>query len=285
MKKRGKICLVALLALALLLSLTGCGGPETPEKVMEKAEENLEKIDSMSFEIGMTMGLSAMGESLDMAITMDGAATKDPEIAYTNLSLDMGTLGSMEMEMYMETEGDTVTTYTGSDGSWTKETGSADEMDLGNDASENMAAYLSLASTMTENGVETIDGVEATRYDGAITEENLQDAIDSLGIMGELGSELGLDAEAVAEAEESLSGIGDIPVSIWIDKEKMLPLRYEMDMTAVMQQIVENAMEGALDTAESGSLISVSEMRVTIALGDFDSVGEIVIPEEAKNAA
>lgn len=70
MKKRGKICLVALLALALLLSLTGCGGPETPEKVMEKAEENLEKIDSMSFEIGMTMGLSAMGESLDMAITM-----------------------------------------------------------------------------------------------------------------------------------------------------------------------------------------------------------------------
>lgn len=100
--------------------------------------------------------------------------------------------------MYMETEGDTVTTYTGSDGSWTKETGSADEMDLGNDASENMAAYLSLASTMTENGVETIDGVEATRYDGAITEENLQDAIDSLGIMGELGSELGLDAEAVA---------------------------------------------------------------------------------------
>lgn len=62
----------------------------------------------------------------------------------------------------------------------------------------------------------------------------------------------------------------------------MLPLRYEMDMTAVMQQIVENAMEGALDTAESGSLISVSEMRVTIALGDFDSVGEIVIPEEAK---
>lgn len=35
-----------------------------------------------------------------------------------------------------------------------------------------------------------------------------------------------------------LTDLGDLPISVWVEKESNLPVKYEMDMTAIMQSIM-----------------------------------------------
>lgn len=280
MKNTVKRLLAGLLALALVLGLCACGGPKTPEEVMAKAGENLAKAKSLRFGMQMEMNMSSFNEAVDMTISMDGETTTEPVVVHADMTIDLGALGAMEMELYAEQSDTTVTSYISALGQWMKEETPLDEENAALDAKGDMGSSLALASGLEEVGTETVDGVEAARYDGVITKEHLQEVLKNTGVLDDLGDAMDLK-KSLEDAAEDTAGLGDIPISIWIDKEAMLPVKYEMDMTEMMQKLMAQTGEG---TESLGDLLTINKVRVSMTVSDLDGVGEIVIPDEARNA-
>lgn len=287
MKYSAKKLLAVLLALALVLGLCACGGPKTPAKtpaeVMAKAGENLAKAGSMTFDMAMEISMSAGGETVDMTMTMNGETTTEPVAVHAGMDIDMGALGAMAVELYAEQDDSTVTTYIGMDlgGSmtWMKEETALDEATAALDAKGDMGSSLALAANLKEAGTETVGGVEATRYDGVITKENLQQMLENNGMLDELGDTLDLK-KSLEDAAENTEALSDVPISIWIDREAMLPVKYEMDMTEMMQKLMTQ-----ISMAASMEYPAVSRMKLSMTIGGIDTVDAITIPDEARNAA
>ena len=277
--KKAMAGLLALtLALTLALGLCACGGPRTPAEVMAQAGENLAKARSMTFDMTMEMSMSAGDETVDMTMRMTGETTTEPAVVHAGMDIDLGALGSMAMEMYAEQSETTVTTYISALGQWMKEETALDEASAVLDAKGDMGSSLALAANLEEAGTETVGGVEATRYDGVITGENLRKVLESNGMLGEFGDILGL-GDSMEDGLGDTAELGDIPISIWIDREAMLPVRYEMDMTEMMQKLLAQVWE-----AVSMEYPAVSRMKISMTIGGIDTVEAIVIPDEARNA-
>lgn len=278
MRHHVKKAMACLLGLTLVLSLCACGSPRTSAEVMKRAGENLAKVKSMTFDMTLEMSMSAGGETVDMVVGMEGETTTEPVVVHADMAIDLGALGAMEMELYAEQNDDTVTTYISALGQWRKEEAPLDEENAALDAKGDMGSSLAYASGLEEIGVETVGGVEAARYDGVITKEHLQEVLKNTGVLDDLGDAMDLK-KSLEDAAENTAGLGDIPISIWIDKEAMLPVRYEMDMTEMMQKLMDQ-----VSTAVSMEYPTVSRVKVSMTIGGIDAVDAITIPDEAKNA-
>ena len=278
MRHHVKKAMACLLGMTLVLSLCACGSPRTSAEVMKRAGENLAKVKSMTFDMTLEMSMSAGGETVDMVVGMEGETTTEPVVVHADMAIDLGALGAMEMELYAEQNDDTVTTYISALGQWRKEEAPLDEENAVLDAKGDMGSSLAYASGLEEIGVETVGGVEAARYDGVITKEHLQEVLKNTGVLDDLGDAMDLK-KSLEDAAENTAGLGDIPISIWIDKEAMLPVRYEMDMTEMMQKLMDQ-----VSTAVSMEYPTVSRVKVSMTIGGIDAVDAITIPDEAKNA-
>ena len=60
-------------------------------------------------------------------------------------------------------------------------------------------------------------------------------------------------------------------------------LKYEMNLTEVMQKIMDKAMEAA-DSTDASSAVKVEKTSISMVCSQFNAVKEITIPEEAKSA-
>ena len=278
MRHHVKKAMACLLGMTLVLSLCACGSPRTSAEVMKRAGENLAKVKSMTFDMTLEMSMGAGGETVDMVVGMEGETTTEPVVVHADMAIDLGALGAMEMELYAEQNDDTVTTYISALGQWRKEEAPLDEENAVLDAKGDMGSSLAYASGLEEIGVETVGGVEAARYDGVITKEHLQEVLKNTGVLDDLGDAMDLK-KSLEDAAENTAGLGDIPISIWIDKEAMLPVRYEMDMTEMMQKLMDQ-----VSTALSMEYPTVSRVKVSMTIGSIDAVDAITIPDEAKNA-
>ena len=106
----------------------------------------------------------------------------------------------------------------------------------------------------------------------------MQDVILESGALNSLSS-LGISED---QMKEMLSGLGDIPVTLWISETDLYPVRYDMDMTSVMDGLMKAVLESMGDQAE-GLTMSVPEMTITMTCSNFNSATDFTIPDEAKN--
>ena len=103
----------------------------------------------------------------------------------------------------------------------------------------------------------------------------------SSGALDSMGGSLGLSG---SELESMLSGLGDITVSLWISQEDLFPIRYEMDMTGIMDALVQNIMESA-GGAEAGLAMRIPKMVIVLTCSNINSATEFTIPDEARSAS
>ena len=266
------------LALALALGLGGCGedsAPATPEEVLAKAQQTMDGVKSLGYDMTMEMSMGMAGQSLEMSTVTTADTILSPLTMKAEMAVDMGDLGSTNMTMYVKEENGSYLTATGipdADGTVTWETASMDSLSQleSLDGKASMDLYLTSASGFAEGATETVEGVEATRYDGVISGENLEEVLEASGVLSQMEG-LGL-----GDVTTMFSGLGDLPVSIWVAKETYYPIKYEMDMAEMMQSILENALkqEMGMDVG-----LTLDKMSVSMVLRDFDQVGEIEIPD------
>ena len=114
--------------------------------------------------------------------------------------------------------------------------------------------------------------------------------MESSGIFDSLGESFPVEMTDILDEFS-----GTIPVSLWLDDRSGMLVRYDMDMTEVFASVwdkliaeILNEAGGELgdigDLAELGITFELNKLTMSATLSEFDAIGEIVLPENAKAA-
>lgn len=284
--KKGIAVLLAALMLASVW-LVGCG-ERSPEELWAAAKENIVTTKSTRLHMTMDMAFDLQGETTSMTMKMDEACTQDPLSAEVNMTMDMGGLGKMDTTMYLVQEGKEYVSYTkvsggilgNEDVGWNQSTIDVTDLKQYN-AMDNAKLYLDVLNSFQSAGKEAIGSYNTIRYDGKVTGQDISKMLDTLG--DNVSSMLSTsDASTMADLFSQLDGI---PMSVWIDQKTALPVRYEMDLSGMVNQLM-RTMINALSSLSSEAVdFQVSKARVTVECSDYNAVAPITVPQEVLDAA
>lgn len=279
-----KVWLSLMLALVLLV-LTGCGKPETPEEIWaayQKAAAGIQctRMD-MTMDMGMTMELPALGSwhKVRMDIQMVGTTTTtvDPFASQMDMTMDMRVsapdLGldentTMDTTSYSVMEDGEMVSYTQTMGTWVRAATGVNPEDLVKYADDIMDA-----ANLTFQKDETVtdwEGTPAICLTTTVTGDAVQSMLNTAmqGMEENMAGELeGLDFSAMT-----------CPTRIYLDAETYLPLAQEMEIQGMGE--VMGAVLG-----EAGVKLDMDTCTAVIRYRSFDPQEPIVLPEGAKENA
>lgn len=276
MKKSNRIA--ALIAAAILsLGLTACGGGDVNgQDPLAAAQANMSAASSMDASMTMCMEMEVAGESFKTVTSMDMTMFAEPMRMKVEATTEAAGQ-SVAISIYAEeAEEGSYTMYMSDGANWYSTTADPEDLDQ-YEVNQNMSAYIKSASSFKQEGTETVDGVSAYKYTGVITGENMKDVMLESGALDSL-STLGVDD---SQLEDMLSDLGDIPVTLWISEEELYPVRYDMDMTAIMDGLMQSVVESLGEQAE-GLTMSIPEMTLTMTCSHFNNATPFSIPDEAR---
>ena len=107
-------------------------------------------------------------------------------------------------------------------------------------------------------------------------EQTIRDAGTLDALTQSLGGEL---------PEDMFRDLDAIEVTVGIEEESSRVRYYEMDMSAVMQTLMERAMEKLVSNMGAGGMevsVTVEQTRIRVEMSHFDELVSIQIPEGAK---
>lgn len=305
-----------ILILAVMLTVTACGGKDTstsaeskeeqteenavssegeeeaeeeaeeadaPEQVdaLTAAMENMSSVTNMEGQMVMEMDaeIAADGQSQSIAfvITMDMTVFDDPMKLKVEANADMGVEGSVQQTIYGEvTEDGTATIYMYDGEEWYSQVVGVADM-MQYDAGSSMISLIDNESIYKLEGMEKVNGASAFKYSCVMSGEEAKQQILSTGTLDSLAS-LGLDLN---QLENLWEDVGELTEYVWIDKASLYPVKCEMDMTRIMDALVSNMVASLGEQAE-GLEMSVSKMKISMTCSNFNNAADFTIPEEAK---
>ncbi len=281
--KWSKRFLAVAAAMTMAFAAAGCGGnggnaggsdSTDVEALLTKAQETMAGVESMATEMNMEIGMTMGEESIDMITNAKILTVNDPLKMQMDMSMDMGEMGSQDMQMFAEEKDGQFVTYINMDGAWYAQSTTADAL-AQYDADANMDLYLKNISDFSKTGEEDVNGKTASKIEGVLTGDAMKEAIQDSGALSSVES-MGLSAEDMEAIYSS-----DLPLTMWIDADGYV-VKYEMDMTAMMQTVMDQAMASA-GAAAGDTKIEISKTAVSMICKDFNAV-EVEIPAEAANA-
>ncbi len=273
-------------AMVLAFSAAGCGGSggndqADAEALITKAQATMETVNSMKSVMTMDMGMSAGEESMETTTEATIVTIEEPLKMQMDISASMGEETVQDMQMFVAEADGQLVSYMNVSGQWYAVPMDASELEQYN-AEENMDLYLGNITSFSAVGEEDINGTKATKITGVITGDAMEEAIESSGALDSV-SGMGISEE---EVEAMYADLGDLPISLWIDAEGYV-VKYEMDMSAMMQTIMDKAMAAVAEQAGGNAedvSIDISKMLITMVYSDFNAVEDIEIPAEALEA-
>lgn len=305
-----KKILTLILAAMLTLSVTACGGKDnsasaedngaqveetadaevteepTDAEVAEEPEEevdafaaaleNMQSVTNLDGQMVMEMNMEVTANGQEQAVetvtTMDMTCFNEPRKIKVEMTMDMGEMGSTQQSVYGDVAEDgTAMMYLYDGTSWQSQ--AVGTADLGQyDAGSSMLSF------MDDGSVYTLDGKEgnAYKYTSILSGEDAKQSILSSGALDSFSS-LGIDASQI---DEMLNDIEDITQYIWIDETTLYPVKYEMDMTDVMDKLMSAVVESMGEQAQ-GLTMSISKMKMIMTCSNFNNATDFTIPEEA----
>lgn len=305
-----------ILILAVMLTVTACGGKDTSTSAEskeeqteenavssegeEEAEEEAEEADAPEQVGALTAAIENMSSvtnmegqmvmEMDMEITADGQSQLIASVITMNMTVfddpmklkveanaDMGEEGSVQQSIYGEvTEDGTAIIYIYDGEEWDSQVvGIADMMQY--DAGSSMISLIDNESMYKLEGMEKVNGASAFKYSCATSGEELKQYILSTGALDSLAS-LGFDLN---QLENLWGDIGELKEYVWIDKASLYPVKYEADMTQIMDSLM-SSMIASLGEQAEGLEMGFSKMKVSMTCSNFNNAADFTIPEEAK---
>ncbi len=280
------------MVIVMMFSIAACGGgnsggeggetPQestapTPEEVVKAAENNMREATSIESNMTMDMAMTSDGQTVNMKTNMDMISFTDPMKLKMDMTMDMGEQlgGTQTIQFYADETDGAMTMYMNMMGNWYKQNVPEEQL-AQYDTKENLSTYLDSSTGFTEAGTEQVNGEDATKYDGVITGSQMNEVLKASGALDDLEPMLaGTDLDASTIYED----LPDITMSIWINAEQY-PVKYEMDMTAMMQGLMDKVMA----TAQQEQALTVDAMKISMTNKNFNNAADFEIPEEAKNA-
>ena len=285
--------LALLLTLVLALTLCACGAGEeraapaelTFTQRMERSDALLQETKSLHMDMTMDMAMEVrVGENtqrseMAMATTMD--LLNEP----LQMAMDMSVVAGgsrRSLRYYAERNGGGVDVYfcTGDGDDWQKQRVSRLEDVTPQNTEEQLAMFRACADSFTETGREEKDGVKLLVYKGQISGAYVEQTIRDAGTLDALTQSLGGELP-----EDMFRDLDAIEVTVGIEEESSRVRYYEMDMSAVMQTLMERAMEKLVSNMGAGGMevsVAVEQVQIRVEMSHFDELVSIQIPEGAK---
>ena len=283
MKNLWKKIAAGALALAMMFTLAACGKEQSgadAASVMAAAQQELTKVSSMRYTYAMEMAISAEGESVEMTVNGSAEMTMDPIAVKMTMNMDMLGMALENIQIYMVPENGRMVTYVGMDmegagqNQWYKTL--AEDATISTEqynAVDSFELYMKNGSDFKAAGKETVQGVSATRYEGVISSDVLEETLEKSGNLDNISSLLGEDYSG------ALAKMGGIPITIWIS-DAGLPVKYVFDMTSMVAELIKNTAE---DNRDAG--VSVDKVMMSMEVEGFNDISAITVPQEALDSA
>ena len=285
MKNLWKKIAAGALALAMVFSLAACAKKDQPSggdavAAMRNARQEMEKVSSMRYTYAMEMAISAEGESVEMTVNGSAEMTMDPIAVKMTMNMDMLGMALENIQIYMVPENGRMVTYVGMDmegagqNQWYKTL--AEDATISTEqynAVDSFELYMENGSDFKAAGRETVQGVSATRYEGVISSDVLEETLEKSGNLDNISSLLGEDYS------DALAKMGGIPITIWIS-DAGLPVKYVFDMTSMVAELIKNTAE---DNRDAG--VSVDKVMMSMEVEGFNDISAITVPQDALDSA
>ncbi len=307
MKKMKKLLGMLMCVVLALGCLTGCGEASDEDILLEavKAVNSAESYDMESKVSGkMTVSLMGQSQAMDMTVTQNATYFKEPyKMKMTNRTSTSGQ--TVETESYMVKEEDNYVIYTKAEDVWTKvEMGNLEEAmasaginSITNSLGEDIGKYAK-KENRTENDKEYLV------YDYTIKQEEIKKMMDGMmssltPMMESMAGEV--DAAQIEKLMNDIIGsMGDITMTILVDKEEKSIYRIEYPMTDMMNKMMEAIIDwigeyaktmatnedeiAQMETILKDMSMTVSDMNMELTYSNLNEAEDFEIPEEAKNA-
>ena len=268
--------------MAMMFTLAACGKEQSgadAASVMAAAQQELTKVSSMRYTYAIEMAISAEGESVEMTVNGSAEMTMDPTAVKMTMNMDMLGMALKDVQIYMVSEGGQMVAYTGMDmtgagqNQWYKSLADDSCMNAEQyDAVEAFELYMKNGSNFKAVGTDTVQGASATRYEGVITSDMLEDTLEESGSLDNITSLLGEDYGDV------LAGLSGIPITIWIN-DAGLPVKYVFDMTSMMTELLQNSADS--ENAD----VSVDKFVMSMEVLGYNDIEPITVPQEVLDTA
>lgn len=277
-----KKVLCGVLVSVMLTGLAACGEGSSAdaEDALKKAQETMASAKSLSYDMEMDVEMSAEGQEVKMDTETKADYIADP--MQMKLELDMAVEGqnSMKSSIYVIQEDGQYTVCTGTDlgtGSmqWSKQSLADISIYSQYNAKEKFELYLSSIENLKEKGSEKVEDKDSVRYEGVISKDSLVKVLISSGAISSFKT-LGITESQI---ESMVDKLGDLSINIWLAKEDNMPLKYEIDMTEMMEKLIDSIM----DSGQQGGF-TISKVTESTTISDINGVEKIDIPAEAQAA-
>ena len=283
MKNLWKKIAAGALALAMMFTLAACGKEQSgadAASVMAAAQQELTKVSSMRYTYAMEMAISAEGESVEMTVNGSAEMTMDPIAVKMTMNMDMLGMALENIQIYMVPENGRMVTYVGMDmegagqNQWYKTL--AEDATISTEqynAVDSFELYMKNGSDFKAAGKENVQGASATRYEGVISSDVLEETLEKSGNLDNISSLLGEDYSG------ALAKMGGIPITIWIS-DAGLPVKYVFDMTSMVAELIKNTAE---DNRDAG--VSVDKVMMSMEVEGYNDISAITVPQDALDSA
>lgn len=272
--KTGMLKLWAVILTAgLLLAISGC---ELTADVMEACLANTNAAKSISFETDATMSMSVMGQPIVVKMQGEGNSTAEPMRLSMSHKQQSGAI-TVEGQSYAELLDGEYVQYTGFNGQWIKQTLPAGT--VFQNPQEAMQIYLEGISSYQKEGAETVAGVQTSKYSAVIGSDALERVLQASGAVDQL-TQLGMDTQ---QAAGLYTGLGDLPVTLWVDEAAMRAVKIEMNLTNILSSVMQKMIEEQ-EEAMSAEM-SVNEFIMSMTITGYDTVESVEIPDEVRQQA
>lgn len=281
---RKKILLLVFLLVTILLAGCGTNGNRSTEETILKVSQNLGKVSSLSYtkldKVDIYTNSAQNGNSAKM--TIKGGSNIKINYILKPFSMQLKDDKLSSEEIYINKLSDKYFLYTYASnkkgkGTWRKVEVPYDYIVQRYDSKALIELCLTQGHNYENNGKEIINGSEAIRYDGFLSGDSIYKVLkftDAAPLIESIPQK---------DITELIMNLEDQPISIWVDTKNDLPVKYEMDMTEILQKLMKSIKEKS-DKGDFEFTIGdykINKLLLSTVINEYNSVKAIEIPEEA----
>ena len=280
MKKRvWKRILVVLLVLVVIVGAAGLVLVKSAADMVPRMQERLEQATSIHYIYYMDIDASSLATTSSARISGDISMVMSDPVAM-EMDLTMSGSGPEEANLYhiyAVPEGDSEKVYVGmadkEDMKWYRATLSA-ELFRANVQSLDIREITQLSTQSNTDfrvvGMNWVQGQLALCVEGTPPPHIAQGILknSTTGLWDRLKSLFG-----TSDTQEETAA--EVPVRIWIGLFSRLPVKYEIDATQLMQQIVQKNQEDG----------TISRYAIGLEIVGYNDIQEITVPQEVQDVS
>lgn len=280
MKKRvWKRILVVLLVLVVIVGAAGLVLVKSAADMVPRMQERLEQATSIHYMYYMDIDASSLATTSSARISGDISMVMSDPVAM-EMDLNMSGSGPEEANLYhlyAVPEGDSEKVYVGmadkEDMKWYRATLSA-ELFRANVQSLDIREITQLSTQSDTDfrvvGMNWVQGQLALCVEGTLPPHIAQGILknSTTGLWDRLKS-LFVTSDTPEETA------AEVPVRVWIGLFSRLPVKYEIDATQLMQQIVQKNQEDS----------TISRYAIGLEIVGYNDIQEITVPQEVQDAS